>query len=89
MKNSTSVPTDLDVDDELPSRTKLLGIASRIASYKRALKPDDVADLLGVTRETVLRWAREGRIPHFKVAALVRFDPRILSQWVKNKRGKS
>ena len=71
----------------LPSQRKMLGLASRIAAFDRALTPEEVAELLGLTKVTILRWARAGRIPSFKLGAQVRFDPRLLAEWVKVARG--
>lgn len=79
--------TVAEMNAVLPSQKKLLGLASQIASYKRALTPDEVAELLGLGKVTILRWARASRIPSFKLGAQVRFDPRLLAEWVKLARG--
>ena len=42
----------------------------------RMLTARDVAEFLGVTVETVLRWHRSGRLPGYRVGGRVlRFDP--------------
>lgn len=38
--------------------------ALTVDSERYELTPADVADLLGVARQTVSRWAREGELPH-------------------------
>ena len=34
-----------------------------------------VADLLGVTTQTIYRMVADGRIPHYRVRGQLRFDP--------------
>lgn len=47
----------------------------RAASADPALTPDELAAQLSVTKETVLRWAREKRIPSIRpTRRLIRFD---------------
>jgi excisionase family DNA binding protein len=58
-------------------------IVERIKSVERALTPDDLADLLQVSRLTVLRKAKKGIIPSFRVGSLVRFDPRAVYGWLQ------
>lgn len=71
----------------LPTPKKLLGIASQIAASDHVLSADEVAKFLGFNKVTVLRWARAGRIPSFKLGTQVCFDPRLLAEWVKTARG--
>jgi len=74
-------------NETLPSPKKMLGIASRFAAFDHALNIDEVADVLGMNKKTVERWARAGRIPSFKLGNLVKFDPRLLGEWAKTARG--
>ncbi len=39
----------------------------------RMLKPKDVAEMLRVTRKTVVQWARDGELPAVKVGRFWRF----------------
>lgn len=42
-----------------------------------------VARRLGVHPETVLKWAREGKLPSFKLpSGAVRYDPDQLDAWL-------
>src|SRR5437868_2126562 len=40
----------------------------------RALTAEELAEILGVSRLTLLRWAKRGKIPSFRKQNLVRFD---------------
>ncbi len=50
------------------------------------LTPEDVAQMLGVARKTVVVWARLGQIPCVRVGRLVRFDPAEIDRWLDNRR---
>lgn len=39
------------------------------------LATQEVAELLGTTDQHVRKLARDGRIPHYRIGALYRFDP--------------
>ena len=73
--------------ETLPSPKKMLGIASRFATFDHALKIEEVADVLGFNKKTIERMARANRIPSFKIGNQVRFDPRLLAEWAKTVRG--
>jgi len=59
--------TETTTTETLPSPKKMLGIASRFAAFDHALSIDEVADVLGLGKKTVERWARADRIPSFKL----------------------
>ncbi|HVE90919.1 MAG TPA: helix-turn-helix domain-containing protein [Actinomycetota bacterium] len=51
---------------------------------KQLLTVDEVAQLLGVHRATIYRWAETGVLPAIKVgSALLRFDPDVLQDWLR------
>jgi excisionase family DNA binding protein len=42
-----------------------------------------VAELLGVAPETILRWARRGELPSFRLpSGAIRFDSERLTEWL-------
>ena len=47
----------------------------------------DVAEWLGVTRQAVYKFAREGRIPHYRVGKALVFDRAELEKWLEDNRG--
>jgi excisionase family DNA binding protein len=77
-----------ETTETIPSPKKMLGIASRFAAYEHALKIEEVAEVLTLSKKTVERMARDGRIDgSFKIGNQVRFDPRKLAEWAKTARG--
>jgi excisionase family DNA binding protein len=61
---------------------QLKSIASRVRGMHGALTADELAKLLGMSKVTILRRAKKGSIPSFRVAAMVRFDPQAISRWL-------
>lgn len=46
-----------------------------------------VAELLGLSVESVLRWHRAGRLPGFRLAnGVLRFDPDEIDAWLNHHR---
>jgi excisionase family DNA binding protein len=54
----------------------------------RLMTVEEAAEFLGVGRNTLYLAAREGRIPSFKVGALIRFDLDELRAWLDSNRPK-
>lgn len=48
--------------------------------HEPLLRAQDVADLLGVPKATVLRYARDGRLPSIALGKHVRFDRRAVER---------
>ena len=61
---------------------QLKSLASRVRSMHGALDADELAKLLGVAKVTILRWAKRGKIPSFRIGTMVRFDPPVISRWL-------
>jgi len=57
-------------------------LASRVRSMHGALDADELAKLLGVAKVTILRRAKRGKIPSFRIGTMVRFDPQAISRWL-------
>ena len=64
------------------SRTRLMSLASKIKKRDGAMTADDLARILNVSRLTILRRAKRGSIPSFRVGSCVRFDPANISKWL-------
>jgi excisionase family DNA binding protein len=64
------------------SSYELKSLASRIKARHHALTAEELADLLSVSRLTILRRAKRGTIPSFRVGSCVRFDPANISKWL-------
>ncbi len=64
------------------SRNRLGSLASKIHARDRAMTADELARILNVSRLTILRRAKRGTIPSFRVGGAVRFDPANISRWL-------
>jgi excisionase family DNA binding protein len=60
-------------------------LVETLKSRTRALKVQEVAELLGVTPQHIYRMAASGRIPSFRISGSVRFDPDDVAGWLKEK----
>jgi excisionase family DNA binding protein len=58
-------------------------LPDRIEQFKHALTAVELAQLLAVSRITIFKLAKSGRIPSFRVGTCVRFDPRAISAWLR------
>ena len=51
------------------------------------VKAKDIAELANVSLQTVLKWARENRIPHHRISArCLRFSLEEVNHWLQQKR---
>jgi len=60
-----------------------LTLAERIERMERALNAEELAAFLNVSKITIFKQAKAGRIPSFRIGTCVRFDPRAVSQWLR------
>ena len=60
-----------------------LTLADRIERMGRALNAKELARLLNVSEVTVFKQAKAGRIPSFRIGTSVRFDPKVLANWLR------
>lgn len=58
-----------------------------LTNRKTALTAKEVAELLNITPDMIYKHAKQGRIPSFKVGSYVRFDPKALAAWLREKLG--
>ncbi len=65
-----------------PNPHRLMSLASRINAMHRALTAEELAELLQVSRLTILRRAKRGTIPSFRVGSCVRFDSANIAKWL-------
>jgi excisionase family DNA binding protein len=66
-----------------PTTKERLSLADRIERTGRALTADELAELLSVSRITIFKQAKAGRIPSFRVGTCVRFCPRTTADWLR------
>lgn len=48
------------------------------------LSVEEIADHLGISKETVYRWLEKGKIPAHRVGKLWKFRPSEVDEWVVN-----
>lgn len=58
-------------------------LPDRIEQFGHALTAAELAELLAVSRITVFKQAKAGRIPCFRIGTCIRFDPRAVGQWLR------
>ena len=49
---------------------------------EKLLNIQEISDLLGVKPSTVRKWVHLGFIPHVKLGRAVRFDKKVIEDWV-------
>lgn len=52
-------------------------------SEVKILTATEVAEMLGVSRETIYRLARSNQIPHFRVGTALRFSKEKVKEWIE------
>jgi predicted DNA-binding transcriptional regulator AlpA len=65
-----------------PNPRRLLSLASRINAIHRALTAEDLAELLQMSRITILRRANGELYRRFRVGSCVRFDSAAIARWL-------
>jgi len=58
-------------------------LVEQIERMNHDLTADDVAKLLSVSRITIFKQAKAGRIPSFRIGTCVRFDPKTVAEWLR------
>jgi excisionase family DNA binding protein len=60
-----------------------MSLPDRIERISRALTADELASMLTVAKVTIFKQAKAGRIPSFRIGSCVRFDPKMVAQWLR------
>jgi excisionase family DNA binding protein len=60
-------------------------LAEQLSKRSSALKVAEVAAMFGVTPQHIYKMAASGKLPSFRVAGAVRFDPQDLANWLMKK----
>jgi excisionase family DNA binding protein len=58
-------------------------VMEQLRTRTQAMKVSEVADLLNLDPDTIVRYANEQKIPAFKVGSRWRFDPHVLAMWIE------
>jgi excisionase family DNA binding protein len=70
---------------ELETLTLTKKIARSIRT-RGALTAKEVADMLNISRKTIFKLAATGRIPSFRIGTSVRFDGKLVIEWLRRQR---
>jgi len=65
------------------STVEAMSLPDRIERIDRALTADELARMLTVSRITIFKQAKAGRIPSFRIGTCVRFDPKSVARWLR------
>jgi excisionase family DNA binding protein len=60
-------------------------LPSRIEREPGALSAPKLATYLGLSRSAIYERAQDGRIPHFRLGNIIRFDPATIAAWLRDK----
>ncbi len=60
-----------------------LSVAERIERMDSAMTAEQLAKILNVSKITIFKQAKAGRIPSFRIGTCVRFDPRAVANWLR------
>ena len=59
---------------------------ARISRDRGAITAKELAKMLGISPKTIFKLARVGRIPSFRIGTAVRFDARLVIDWLRQQR---
>jgi len=60
-----------------------MSLIAQLEGETRVLRARDVAKLFQVTPQHVYKMAAGGRLPSFRLAGAIRFDPHELANWLR------
>ena len=63
----------------------MFNIITKLNSYDRPLKVEDVVDVFGLSKTTVYRLSESGQMPSAMLGGSRIFDPSTLAMWVAGK----
>jgi excisionase family DNA binding protein len=62
-----------------------VAIADSIEQLEHCLTAADLSRLLNVHKLTIYRLAKAGTLPSFRLGTCVRFDPRAVAKWLRDR----
>ena len=65
--------------------SKPQSLSEPLRAVPHALNAKELSRLLGVGVRTIYREVDNNRIPHFRIATSIRFDPLIIAAWLDSK----
>jgi len=79
--------SDITFTTQELAEIETLTLTKKIArSAKGALTAKQLAEMLNINRKTIFKMAKAGRIPSFRIGSSVRFDVRLIVEWLRRQR---
>src|SRR5271157_3611325 len=78
------LPQEYETRAALGGFMSISSVMEQLRTRGQAMKVREVADLLNLDPDTVVRYANEQKIPAFKVGSRWRFDPHALAMWIED-----
>jgi len=60
-----------------------MNLIEKLENHTGVLRARDVAQLFQVTPQHIYKMAAAGRLPSFRLAGAIRFDPHELASWLR------
>ncbi len=54
-------------------------------TMENLLTPQEIADVLGVSKSTIYQWTHQEYIPHVKLGRFVRFRQSVIEKWIEKR----
>ena len=70
----------------LPTAGKGSDLPALIRQSKKVLSAREPAELLGCSSYYILKRAKVGNIPCYRISGMARFDPAIAADWLESRR---
>ena len=68
---------------ETSGNSPTLSLADQIERQGIALTAEELAKTLNVSKVTIFKQAKAGRIPSSRVGTCARFDPKVVAKWLR------
>lgn len=63
----------------------LMATLKELESRRELLTAEELAALLNVSEKTVYRWSKLGSLPSVRLGTVVRFEPAVVSMWLRER----
>ena len=60
-------------------------LLKELSSRRKALTVTDLADALGISRQAVYEYVKQGSLPAIKIGSTIRLNPRDVALWLESK----
>lgn len=64
---------------------ELMATLKELESRRELLTAEELAALLNVSEKTVYRWSKLGSLPSVRLGTAVRFEPSVVSIWLRER----